>query len=76
MEFEITRDRTNFIDVQNIYLEVKCQFLNADDTVLTYHATNGDQTDKPSFLKNTFLLLFSHCTVTENGIKMPSANGN
>ena len=35
LEFEVKGDRTNFIDLQNIYLEVKCKIVKADNTKWT-----------------------------------------
>ena len=75
-QFKITLDHNNLIDWQNFYLEVICQFLKPDDTHLTYHATDDDERNEPSFVNNTLNSLFSDCAVTANGIKISSANGN
>ena len=75
LEFEVTGDRTNFIDLQNIYLEVKCKIVQANGDPLRYHASNATERDTPKFANNTLHSLFSDCSITANGIKISSANG-
>ena len=48
LEFEVTGDRTNFIDLQNIYLEVKCKISKTDGSNLEYVAGTPAQQEKPS----------------------------
>ena len=76
LEFEVVGDRTNFIDLQNIYLEVKCRILRPNGDKLAYDAGNAAATDAPFFVNNTLHSLFSECSITANGIKISSANGN
>ena len=38
LEFEVTGDRNNFIDLQKIFLEVKCKVVKADGSNLDYDA--------------------------------------
>ena len=76
LEFEVTGDRSNFIDLQNIYLEVKCKIEQVNGDPLRYHATNATERDTPKFVNNTLHSLFSDCSITANGIKISSANGN
>ena len=52
LEFEVVGDRTNFIDLQNIYLEVKCRILQANGNILRYDATDANLTDSPCFVNN------------------------
>ena len=72
LEFEITGDCTNFIDLQNTYLEVKFQILKADDTNLTYHAQDDDQRDISSLVNNTLHSLYSDCSYREWNQKIVS----
>ena len=75
LEFEIKGDWTNFIDIQNIYLEVKCKIVKADNNNLIYVTGDATQQDTPVFVNNTLHSLFSDCTVTAQGVKVFSANG-
>ena len=76
LEFEVVGDRTNFIDLQNIYLEVKCRIVRPNGDKLQYDAGNAAATDAPFLVNNTLHSLFSECSITANGIKISSANGN
>ena len=62
LEFEVAGDRNNFIDLQNIFLEVKCKIVQLSDA--------------PYFCNNVLHSLFSDCTVSANGLKISNANGN
>ena len=42
LEFKVNGDRTNFIDLQNTYLEVKGKIVKADNTNINY--VTGDAT--------------------------------
>ena len=75
LEFEVVADRTNFTDLQNIYLEVKCRILQANGNNLRYDATDASLNDSPCFVNNTLHSLFSDCTVSANGFKISSSNG-
>ena len=75
LEFEVTGDRTNFIDIQNIYLEVKCTIVKADNTSLNYVTGDATQQDTPVLVNNTLHSILSVCTVTAQGVKVSSANG-
>ena len=75
LEFEVGGDRFNFIDLQNIYLEVKCRILRPNGDKLEYDAGNAAATDAPFFVNNTLHSLFSECSITANDIKT-SYNGN
>ena len=76
LEFEVVGDRNNFIDLQKIYLEVKCRIQNADGTDLRYTAGDATATDAAYFVNNVLHSLFADCTVSANGIKISSANGH
>ena len=76
LEFEAVGDRNNFIDLQKIYLEVKCRIQNADGTDLRYTAGDATATDAAYFVNNVLHSLFADCTVSANGIKISSANGH
>ena len=53
LDFEVVGDRTNFIDLQNIYLEVKCRFLTPNGDTLQYNATNAAATESTFLVKKT-----------------------
>ena len=72
LEFEVKGDWTNFIDLQNICLEVKCKIVKTDNTNLNYVTGDATQQDTPVFVNNTLHSLFSDCTVTA---QVSSANG-
>ena len=76
LEFEITGDRTNFVDSRNLYLEVKRPITKPECTNLDYHATDATKTDMPMFANNALHSLYFDCTITAKGIKICSANGN
>ena len=75
LEFEVVGDRNNFLDLQKIFLEIKCKIKQSDGNDLRYDATDATQTDTPIFVNNTLHSLFSECTCTANGIKIFNANG-
>ena len=75
---EFVGDRENFIDLQNIQLELTCQVLNRDGTALRYPTTDApDQTnsDRPSFVNNGLHSLFSECDIYVNSTRVSSTNG-
>ena len=79
LEFEVTGDRNNFIDLQKIFLEIKCKVVKVDGTKLDYDATKltePDKTNAPYLANNTLHSLFSDCTVSANGLKISNANGH
>ena len=71
LEFEVVGDRNNFLDLQKFFLELKCKIKESDGNDLRYDATDATQTDTPIFANNKIHSLFSECTVTANGIKIP-----
>ena len=79
LEFEVAGDRNNFIDHQKIFLEIKCKIVQSSDADLKYDNTAAadlTKTDAPYFCNNVLHSLFSDCTVSANGLKISSANGN
>ena len=79
LEFEVAGDRNNFIDLQKIFLEIQCKIVQSSDADLKYDntaAADVTKTDAPYFCKNVLHSLFSDCTVSANGLKISSANGN
>ena len=71
MEFQVKGNRINLIDFQNIFLEVKCKIVKAENTNFSVTADTSQQ-DTPVFVNNTHSF-FSDCTVT--GVKVFSATG-
>ena len=79
LEFEVSGDRNNFIDLQKIFLEIKCKSVQSSGADLKYDAgapTDNAKTDAPYFCNNVLASLFSDCTVSANGLKISNANGN
>ena len=79
LEFEVAGDRNNFIDLQKIFLEIKCKIVQASEADLKFAAgaaADVTKTDAPYFCNNVLHSLFSDCTVSANGLKISNANGN
>ena len=79
LEFEVSGDRNNFIDLQKIFLEVKCKIVQSSEANLKYDGTAAAdviKTDAPYFCNNMLHSLYSDCTVSANGLKISNANGN
>ena len=79
LEFEVAGDHNNFIDLQKIFHEIKCKIVQSSDADLKYDNTASadvTKTDAPYFCNNLLHSLFSDCTVSANGLKISSANGN
>ena len=76
LEFEIVGDRNNFIDLQKIYLEVKCCIVQSNGNNLRYTTGDANASDTPFFVNNILHSLFADCTVSANGNKISSANGH
>ena len=79
LEFEVAGDRNNLIDLQKIFLEIKCRIVRASEADLRYDAgaaADVTKTDAPYFCNNVLHSLFSDCTVSTNGLKIANAYGN
>ena len=76
LEFEVVGDRNKFIDLQKIYLEIKCRILQTDGTDLRYAHDDANASDLPYFANNILHSLFADCTVSANSIKVSTANGH
>ena len=79
LEFEVAGDRNNFIDLQKIFLEIKCKIVQASEADLRYDAgaaADVTKTDAPYFCDNVLHSIFSDCTVSVNGLKISNAYGN
>ena len=79
LEFEVTGDRNNFIDLQKMFLEINCKSVQSSGADLKYDgAATADttRTDSPYFCNNVLHSLFSDCTVSANGLKISNANGS
>ena len=79
LDFEVAGDRNNFIDLQKIFLEIKCKIVQGSEADLKYDAgaaADVFKTDAPYFCNNVLHSLFSDCTVSANGLKISNANGN
>ena len=79
LELEVAGDRNNFIDLQKIFLEVKCKIVQSSKENLKKDgsaAADVTKTGAPYFCNNVLHSLFSDCTVSDNGLKISNANGN
>ena len=74
LEFEIVWDRNTFMNLQKIYLEVKCRIVQSNRNNLRYTAGDANASDTPYFVNKTLHSLFADCTMSANGIKTSSAN--
>ena len=68
-------DRNNFIDLQKLFLEIKCKISRNNEGDLRA-GTDATNTDAPYFSNNALHSLFSECTVSANGVKISNTNGN
>ena len=75
-EFEITGDRNNFVDLQKIYLEIRCKVTQSSGADLRYDNTDPTVSDSPFLVNNSLYSLFSDCTLSANGLKISNANSN
>ena len=78
-EFEVAGDGNNFIDLQKIFLEIKCKIVQASEADLRYDAgaaADVTKTDAPYSCNNILPSLFSDCTVSANRLNISNANGN
>ena len=82
LEFEVTGDRNNFIDLQKIFVEIKCKIIQSTGAPLEYDGTSAatkadiTKTNSPYLANNTLHSLFSDCTISANGLKISNANGH
>ena len=61
LEFEVAGDRNNFIDLQKIFLEIKCKIVQGSEADLKYDAgaaADVTKTDAPYFCNNVLHSLF------------------
>ena len=72
LEFEVAGDRNIFIDLQKLFLEIKCKIVRDSEADLKYDAGAAADVTKTDVLHS----LFSDCTVSANGLKVSNANGN
>lgn len=70
LEFILETDRNLYLDLQNIYLDVKVKIIQAGSKPLLT-ADNG----KVKFVNNTLQSLFSNCDVKFNNTLVYSSNG-
>ena len=76
LEFEITGDRNTFVDLQKIYLELRCKVTQSNGADLRYDNTDPIVSDSPFLVNNSLYSLFSDCTLSANGLKISNANSN
>ena len=76
LEFEVLRDRNNFIDLQRTRLEIVLRVVQNNGNVLRTHATDAGLKDTPYLVNNPLSFLFSECTLSLNGEKISTINAN
>ena len=76
LEFEITGDRNNFVDLLKIYLEIRCKVTQSNGADLRYDNTDPTVSDSSFLVNNSLYSLFSDCTLSANGLKISNANSN
>ena len=76
LEFEITGDRNNSVDLQKNYLEIRCKVTQPNGADLRYDNTDPTVSDSPFLVNNSLFSLFSDCTLSANGLKISHANCN
>ena len=62
LEFEVSGDRNNFIDLQKFFPEIKCKIVQSYGADLKYDAgapADKAKTDAPNFCNNVLHSLFS-----------------
>ena len=70
LEFEVVGDRNHFIDLQKIFLEIKCRKQSVERTDFRYDAGDPAKNDAAFFVNNVHHSLFADCTVSANRIKI------
>ena len=75
LEFEVLRDRNNFIVLQKLLLEIKCKISRNNDGDLRT-GTDAANTDAPFLSNNKLHSVFTECTLCSNGDKISNTNGN
>ena len=76
LEFEITGDRNNFVDLQKIYSEIRCKVTQSNGADLPYDNTDPTVSDSPFLVNNSLYSLFSDCTLSANGLNISNANSS
>ena len=76
LKFEITGDRNNLIELQKIYMEIRCKVTQSNGADLRYDNTDPTVSDSPFLVNNSLYSLFSDCTLYANGLKISNANSN
>ena len=64
LEFEITGDRNNFVDLQKVYFEIRCKVTQSNGADLRYDNTDPTVSDSPFLVNNSLYSLFSDCSLS------------
>lgn len=81
LDFKILGERTNFIDLNHIYLALQVQLRKSDGNPLKEDASDAtsladpDKTDKPTVVNNLLHSLFEDYELRANDERISSANG-
>ena len=76
LQFEVTGDRNNFVDLQKFYSEIRYKITQSNGADLRYENTDPTKSDSPFLVNNSLYSLFSECTLIANGLKISNANSN
>ena len=76
LEFEITGERNNFVDLRKIFLKTRCKVTQVNGAELRYDNTDASVSNSPFLVNNSLYSVFSDCTLSANGLKISNANGN
>ncbi len=77
LEFELSGERTSFIDMRNVHLQLALQVIkmtSGDSGSLTESPIKRSTGDKVVFVNNIMHSLFSNCEVSLNGVQVSTAN--
>ena len=76
LEFELNGDLSIFIDMQNLFLELKLKILKHLADHQQQDETSSVVTERPFLAHSTFQLFSSECNSIANGNKIASASVN
>ena len=76
LKFEITGDRKIFVELQKIYLEIRCKVTQSNGADLRYDNTDPTVSDSQFLVNNSLYSLFYDCTHFANGLKISNAKSN
>ena len=70
LELKIIFDRNNFVELQKIYLQIRCKVTQANRADLRYDNTDPTLSDSQFLVIICLYSLYSDCTLSANGLKI------